>query len=145
MQIQPINNQNNNFKGKLILKTTLSENEKQLLTEFSNIRHIKRLIRRKPYDITVERCPAAPKYLEFSTKYNTIFSNEQESIYLSLFDPNREYMETNVNLFRDKIKWFDNYKKDFFSYNNLFEKIKAIIKFSFEPNIKKQVLKNLLS
>lgn len=132
MDIKRITNNNKtNFMGKIIYKTDISNESKKLLQNFLASKKDGKtnfeMIKNKSNDLFVSENHG---HLTLTTNYRQFYLDEPKEYYLVGLKPDTtsENFKWETSFFRNGLEGFQEHKKNFNGYNNLFEKIIAVIK-----------------
>ena len=132
MDIKRITNNNKtNFMGKIIYKNDISNESKKLLQNFLASKKDGKtnfeMIKNKSNDLFVSENHG---HLTLTTNYRQFYLDEPKEYYLVGLKPDTtsENFKWETSFFRNGLEGFQEHKKNFNGYNNLFEKIIAVIK-----------------
>ena len=132
MDIKRITNNNKtNFTGKIIYKNDISNESKKLLQNFLASKKDGKtnfeMIKNKSNDLFVSENHG---HLTLTTNYSQFYLDEPKEYYLVGLKPDAtsENFKWETSFFRNGLDGFQEHKKNFNGYNNLFEKIIAVIK-----------------
>lgn len=132
MDIKRITNNNKtNFTGKIIYKNDISNESKKLLQNFLASKKDGKtnfeMIKNKSNDLFVSENHG---HLTLTTNYRQFYLDEPKEYYLVGLKPDTtsENFKWETSFFRNGLDGFQEHKKNFNGYNNLFEKIIAVIK-----------------
>ena len=132
MDIKRITNNNKtNFTGKIIYKNDISNESKKLLQNFLASKKDGKtnfeMIKNKSNDLFVSENHG---HLTLTTNYRQFYLDEPKEYYLVGLKPDTtsENFKWETSFFRNGLEGFQEHKKNFNGYNNLFEKIIAVIK-----------------
>ena len=137
MKVYGISNPNQQIssKGKFIIPENFTDAEKQavnkVINSVVNNKTSVRILKRKPYDVWLERSEKYSDKLIFKSSYRELYTDKPTECYISTMGIGDEYITSSVNGLRGGLEWFDWYKKEHLGFNNFFEKLAAIIKDPF--------------
>lgn len=128
MIIQQIDNKQISYNGKFVLAKDLTAKEIELVNKVNNTIIDKKtnveILRKKAYNIYVNRYKHNPELLECTTYYIDEFTKDKNKCWISFISKDEKEHKNNIHFFRNSLEWFKDYKKQHFGYNSWFDLMK---------------------